>query len=96
MVAPALSIVLASTAPGPVPEIVSAALRASCAAVDVELILTGGLAPPVGRPLEFVRTQQVATASGALVPDQWGAGLRAATAPLVAFLTIETRIDPAW
>jgi hypothetical protein len=95
-VSPTLSVVLASSLPGQVPGPVLAALKTSCGSLDLELLLTGGLvAPKDGPPWPFTfRTIQ--TATGSLVPDQWGAGLRAATAPLVAFLTPDMQVAPAW
>lgn len=93
---PALSVVLASSLPGQVPGPVLAALKTSCGSLDLELLLTGGLVVPKDGPPWPFAFRTIQTATGSLVPDQWGAGLREATAPLVAFLTPDMQVAPAW
>ncbi len=93
---PALSVIISSNSPDADLDAVFAALDQSCPQVALEIILTGGAAASVSRPPGAVKPRPTATAVDSLIPEQWGAGLRIATAPLVAFLTTDLLLTPAW
>lgn len=91
-----LSVVLAST--GEAGETTGAlrALRRGTRGVTSEVLVVRppGRAPvPAGRP-RAVRT--IEGPRGALVPELWGAGLRAARGWAVAFTTSHCRVDDGW
>jgi len=95
---PALSIIVATPGTGGVD--LGPLLRALAdSLVDeslIELLVMGsGRDESVRAPTGWT-SRWLATPTDALVPDQWGVGLRAATAPLVAFLTPDCLVMPGW
>lgn len=95
MNAPDISVILAKA--GPAPRLVEAfrAVAASCSGLAAEIIVAGA---DVGElPAELRdRVRCVAAPEARLVPERWGAGLVAATAPVVAFTTSQFNVSVGW
>lgn len=94
---PDISVVLATT--GSVPRLVAAlrAVAASCRSLEggAEIIVVGAAAAALPAEVrELARC--VAAPEARLVPERWGAGLAAATAPVVAFTTAQFDVSAAW
>jgi hypothetical protein len=95
MNSPHISVILARAGPA---SRLAASLRAvvaSCTGLAAEIIVAGADAGEL--PAELREQARCAAAPGArLVPERWGAGLAAATAPVVAFTTSQFEVSAAW
>lgn len=89
------AVVSGSEDPG-APARLIANLRATMAGTPVELLLTGDTQPAEPDLPDNWQCRWLPTDPSMLVPDQWGVGLRAATAPLVGFFTPDLLPIPAW
>lgn len=95
MNAPDISVVLAQA--GSFPRLVAAlrAVAASCDGLAAEIIVAG--VEPGELPAELREMARCVAAPQAwLVPERWGAGLAAATAPVIAFTTSQFDVSPTW
>ncbi len=93
---PDLTVVLASPGPEACPGPALAALVTATAGIRLEVILVGGTGTPELTWPAGTRVIPIAARLGALVPEQWGEGLRAASGNYVGFLSAEFRVRPAW
>jgi hypothetical protein len=73
-----------------------ASLHATMTGVPVELLVTGATEPSMPPLPDDWQCRWLPTDRAMLVPDQWGSGLRAATAPLVGFFTPDLLPTPGW
>jgi hypothetical protein len=93
-----LTVVLA-TADGGRLDIALPALTAACAGLSARILVvtTGDVAPVTASNGAAAATIEVIRApAGSLVPDLWGAGLRAATGEAVAFTSTACAVAPDW
>ena len=86
-----LAVVVAEAPGSPSIEGALRAIRIACEGLAVEIVVVGSTGGS-----EHPALTHVACAPGTLVPIQWGLGFAASRAPLVAFLTTELIVDPAW
>lgn len=93
---PRLTVVIANPGSGDDLRDSLTALQEGIVGEPLELLLVGSTLPSgfPSAPGWVVRTLPVGP--NMLVPDQWGVGLRHASAPLIAFFSGDTRITPAW
>ncbi|MDX2208174.1 MAG: hypothetical protein SFU57_11060 [Gemmatimonadales bacterium] len=97
--APRLSVVLAAPPRADVINRALTALQEGLPGETIELLLTGSPPPtvPDGNLLPSCwHIRHLATDPKMLVPEQWGVGLRHASAPLIAFFSGDTVITPDW
>lgn len=92
---PVLSVVVAEARGITNPSATLQSLRAARASIKMEILVTGAAASQFPGGIG-ANVRGVPTPSGALVPVQWGAGIAAATGPVVACLTTELVVAPGW
>lgn len=85
---------LTNDASSPAPLIAS--LRATMAGAAVDLLVTSHTEPSLQHIPDNWQYRWLRTDPAMLVPDRWGVGLRAATAPLVGFFTPDLLPTPGW
>ncbi len=73
-----------------------ASLLTTMAGAPVELLVSGAQEPALPQLPANWRYRWLPTPPGMLVPEQWGVGLRVATAPLIGFLTPDLLPAPTW
>ncbi len=74
-----------------------AAVATACAGISTEVLLVGGPSQSaLGDTVGSHSVRSVVAPADALVPVLWGIGATAAEAPVVAFLSSEFTVHPAW
>lgn len=73
-----------------------ASLLTTMAGAPVELLVSGAREPALPQLPANWQYRWLPTPPGMLVPEQWGVGLRVATAPLIGFLTPDLLPAPSW
>ncbi len=92
----AISIILAESPGQPDLQPALASIERACAGFDTEmLVVRPGHRPALPRS-PTVTIREIETSENTLIPERWGAGVRAATAPAFGCLTTEFTIHEDW
>lgn len=91
-----LTVIVAEARDNPDLEPVLAAIERTCAGLAAEVLV---VRPPGRLPLRSsssVALRELPASESTLVPDRWGIGVRAGSAPVFGCLTTELSVHPAW
>jgi hypothetical protein len=68
----------------------------ACAGLSAEVLVVRPQGRPPLPPTPSITVRELSSGDAVLVPDRWGMGVRAATAPVFACLTTEFTVHPDW
>ncbi|HEY8062888.1 MAG TPA: hypothetical protein VID74_08825 [Gemmatimonadales bacterium] len=91
-----LAVILAEADGQPDCQAAVASIERACAGLSAELLVVRPQGGPQLPSSSSLAVRELATDNTTLVPERWGIGVRAATAPVFACLTTEFTVHDSW